>query len=462
MSRALFHPICMLLPTFLVGLLALSAPVSAAEEALVARWESGSASNSATPPSSELRDALASAVIERNVIATQRDALAQQRWMILIYAAITSLIAAWFIRAYLRKGNEGETSQFIAPTKESKFANATITIRNADTQQPEVTGRVVTRKLFRYRTQPGPSAPAVVARATPVPKQQHTTVIMRPLIAPRPTPPMATTAALEPVTNSVMRRRPEASDYTPTEATSIASQIGKKSSILLSVDVDDVAHLPSGAADETTNVRIARRDGQVLTRQGLSLLEVMISLAILATVLASVSGGIFTLTTAKRAASEEVLVSNLMQMWAERIVGADWEWLGRDRSDDAVLHGAWAWQRPESNDALLPGDHPPLREGVPDPAHSAAVQLLCADQSGLDDLRLYLEYYQPVALELCFTPVDGAAARSTWNDTRAAYRLTPPIDLRQHTDAVVIRLLIAWSSQHGGARQRELVFARTR
>ena len=132
MSRAAFHPTSMLLPTFLVGLLALAAPGSAAEEALVVRWESGSTTNSATPLSSELRDALASAVIERNVIAMQRDALAQQRSMILIYAAIISLIAAWFIRAYLRKGTEGKTSHFIAPTtaptraptKESKVANA--------------------------------------------------------------------------------------------------------------------------------------------------------------------------------------------------------------------------------------------------------------------------------------------------------------------------------------------------
>lgn len=455
MSRALFTPNRMLLPTILFGLLALGNRASTAEDALVARWESGiTADAGTTAPSGELRDALAVTVIERNVLATQRDALAQQRWLILVYAAITSLIAAWFIRAYLRKNTVVRTPQVDSlTTKQAKTANATITIRNADTQQPEIIGRVTTRKLFRYRTQPFTPAPAV-ARPTPqVAKDQHSTVVMRPLPA-RPVVRIATPVVPASETTSVMRRRPEVRDYTPTEAIPIANQIGHKSSILLPVQVND--------ADETTNVRIARRDGQVLARQGLSLLEVMISLAILATVLASVSGGIFALSTAKRASNEDVIVSGLMHMWAERMMGADWEWLGRDRTDDATLQGAWSWQRPESKGPLLPGDHPPMLEGAPDPLNSATVQILGDTQSGVEGLRLHLEYYRPMALELCFTPVDGAAAATTWADTRNAYRLTPPIDLRQHADAVVVRLVVAWTSQYGGERQRELVFARTR
>lgn len=458
MSRALDRPTRMLIPTFLVGLLALAAPASTAEDALVARWESGiTADAGTTAPSGELRDALAVTVIERNVLATQRDALAQQRWLILVYAAITSLIAAWFIRAYLRKHTAVRIAQVDSvTTKQSKpanAANATITIRNADTQQPEIIGRVTTRKLFRYRTQPFTPAPAV-ARPTPqVAKDQHSTVVMRPLPA-RPVVRIATPVVPASETTSVMRRRPEVRDYTPTEAIPIANQIGHKSSILLPVQMND--------ADETTNVRIARRDGQVLARQGLSLLEVMISLAILATVLASVSGGIFALSTARRGANEDVIVSGLMHMWAERMMGADWEWLGRDRTDDATLQGAWSWQRPESKGPLLPGDHPPMLEGATDPLNSATVQILGDTKSGVDGLRLHLEYYRPMALELCFTPVDGAAAATTWADTRNAYRLTPPIDLRQHADAVVVRLVVAWTSQHGGARQREIVFARTR
>lgn len=422
-------------------------------------------------PAGDLRDALARAVIERNAISNQRDSLVQQRWLILAYAALASLLAAWFIRAHLRRPELiGAVVPLVAQssTNSTKRANATITIRNGTTQQAESTSRVTTRKLFRYRTAthaqttPAPPAPVRTPAQPPTPQRQFTGATTTVFRAPAVRPPPATTP-VPPPAMAPQRPGPGGSDYTPTDAPVNSGRIGQQRSILLGMEVDEAAPEPAPRADETTNVRIARRDGQVLSRQGLSLLEVMISLAILATVMASVSGGIFSLTTAKRAASEEVLVSNLMQLWSERLIGADWEWLGRDRGDDLLLRGAWAWQRPEVvESAVLPGEYQPLREGVLEPTHSATVQLLGDEQSGLEDLSLYLEYYQPVALELCFTPIDAAATLSTWKDLREAYRLTPPIDLRQHTDAVVIRLLVTWTSQYGGARQRELVFARTR
>lgn len=423
-------------------------------------------------PASDLRDALARTVIERNTITIQRDSLIQQRWLILAYATMASLLAAWFIRAHLRRPTR--MGAMVPPEVQStttvtKRANATITIRNAATQKPESTSRMTTRKLFRYRTtmnaesKTAPPASAPAPAQPPSPQRQFTGATTTVFRTPATCPPPSATPVTTPTVAPVAPQRPSGPDYNPTDAPANSHRIGHQRSILLGMEADDLAPEPAPAADETTNVRIARRDGQVLSRQGLSLLEVMISLAILGTVMASVSGGIFSLTTAKRAASEEVLVSNLMQMWSERIMGADWEWLGRDRSDDTLLRGAWAWQRPEvGENAALPGEYQPLREGVLDPRHSATVQLLGDDQSGLENLSLYLEYYQPVALELCFTPLDGAATLSTWKDIRAAYRLTPPIDLRQHTDAVAVRLLATWSSQFGGVRQRELVFARTR
>jgi prepilin-type N-terminal cleavage/methylation domain-containing protein len=343
-------------------------------------------------PAGDLRDALARTVIERNTITTQRDSLIQQRWLIIAYATFASLLAAWFIRAHLRR--PAQTGAVVPPevqstTKVTKRANATITIRNAATQKAESISRMTTRKLFRYRTtmnaesKTTPPASAPAPAQPPSPQRQFTgattTVFRTTATRPPPSAIPVTTPSAAPVAS----QRPGGPDYNPTDAPANSQRIGHQRSILLGMEADDLAPEPAPAADETTNVRIARRDGQVLSRQGLSLLEVMISLAILGTVMASVSGGIFSLTTAKRAASEEVLVSNLMQMWSERIMGADWEWLGRDRSDDTLLRGAWAWQRPEvGENAALPGEYQPLREGVLDPTHSATVQLLGDDQSG--------------------------------------------------------------------------------
>jgi prepilin-type N-terminal cleavage/methylation domain-containing protein len=324
--------------------------------------------------------------------------------------------------------------------------NATITIRNASTQQEESTDRVATRRLFKARQSSETTTRIAPGTGTTVKTTLSPAMVKAPATAPA--------TALIPTTPTTKAAKPDQHDYAPTDAKPTARLIGTQPSILLAPEIDD-------SVPETTQVRIARREGRELARQGFTLLEVMITLAILATVLASVGSGIFALTSAKQSAREETTVSDLMRSWAERMMGADWEWLGRDRIDDP-LRQAWSWQRPETTAPLVRGNYPPLKEDVKDPTNNAAVQVLGTEHSGLTDLRLYLEYYQPIALELCFSPIDGAAARSLWADTRGAYQLVPPIDLRQQIDAVVVRLSATWTSQNGGQRRRELVFARTK
>jgi prepilin-type N-terminal cleavage/methylation domain-containing protein len=381
------------------------------------------------PPSStgdDLREALAQVVVERNAVTSQRDSLLGQRWLIVTYAAMVSFLALWFMRLFLQRARSGpapapamaDMSMALATAPPRKrTTNATITIRNPATQQPEIVDRVATRRFFRQRSA------AVV-------------------------PPVATATPPAPL--------PVVGDYAPTDAP--VGRTGRRADpVRAGTDV-----IPQLAAEpETTNVRIARRDGRQLSRQGLSLLEVMIALAVLATVLSSVGGGIFVLSSARRVAEEESTVHALLRSWSERLIGADWEWLGREHLDDP-LHGAWSWQRPETTAALAPGDHPPLREKAPELSGDATRQLLDDQPSGLEDLRCHLEYYRPTALELCFAPFDGSDAHVLWDEVRPAYRLTPPIDLRQHLDAVVIRLSAMWRAHDGGQRRQDLVFVRAR
>ena len=453
--------------------------LAAEEELLSLRSESTGTVESSVAPisalatarSSELRDALALVVIERNAITTQRDSLLQQRWLIVAYAIFASLLVGGFIRASLlrRSGPTIMDAKLVVPDDATsrKRANATITIRNATTQRAEIIERVATRRLFKVRP-----ASEVTARAMPA---VMPTVMPTSATIAQPIPSVA--AARIPVTTTavtiktavavpvavaksaapapapaIAARTDPHLDYAPTDAMPTHLLIGSRPSILLAPEIDD-------SVLETTQVRISRREGRVLARQGFSLLEVMIALAILATVLASIGGGIVSLTSAKRSASEETAVSDIMRMWTERIMGGDWEWLGRNRSEDP-LSGAWSWQRPETDAPLAKGEYPPLQEGAKETEHDADIQVLGTEKSGLADLHLYLEYYQPIALELCFTPVDGAAARTMWADTRNAYRLIPPIDLRKQIDAVVVRLSATWTSLNGGTRRRELVFAR--
>lgn len=397
------------------------------------------------PASTELRDALAQVVSERNMVASQRDSLLQQRWLTVVYATIASLLALWFMWANLRRPHPGlrpvEAVTLPSATRSGtreRPRNATITIRNAATQQPEVIERVETRRLFRPR-QPQTTTRVVAPARTPP---------ANPVAAPAEPSPTSSTSSTPPRTGTTSAVTVRMTAPAPAKPPGYAP-----TGVFPPRPVTE----PTG----TTQVRIARRDGRVLARQGLSLLEVMISLAILATVLASVSGGIFVLSSAHRSANEEAAVSMVMRRWSERIMGADWEWLGREHLDDSQ-RGAWSWQRPEIDGPPLAGDHPPLIEESSSIHHDANVQLLDDQPSRLADLRCYLEYYRPVALELSFTPTDSATARAAWDEVRTAYRLPPPVDLRGHADAVVVRLSATWTAQDGGKRRRDLIFARTR
>lgn len=456
----------LLLPALIVLAAHHGTGAEAAEQEVTSRvvWEDPSdAPALRAPPSRDLQDALAHVVIERNRVSTERDTLLQQRWLILIYAVGVSLLAGWAAHALLQRRRPRRVEEVADDPKRTK-ANATITIRNAN-QQVEVTGRVATRTFFRRRT-PAEVTTTLIKAGSPPPAPATTVPASTPPPEPATTRRTTTPEPARPVTaaptESVFRKpiapppRREATEYPPSDQTPTRTQIGTQESILLSLDIDE------SDPQESTSVRIARRAGHELARQGLSLLEVMISLAILATILASVSSGIFSLGSAKRSADEQAMVSDVMRMWSERIIGADWEWLGRDRSDDP-LRGAWSWPRPETTAALGKDDHPPLSNDAPEPIHQAHRQVLGSDTpSTLKDLRLYLDYYRPVALEMGFTPLDAKAARTAWQDTRAAFRLTPPIDLRLHNDAVVVRLSATWTAHTGGTQHRETIFARTR
>src|SRR5687768_10242912 len=173
MLRAYRHlSAALLTASLLFGLLGISPQVPGADgqEALAVRWEANVSEQPEEAPGGELRDALAHVVIERNVITTQRDSLLQQRWLIIAYAAGASLIALWFMRMSLLRSAPGRNlpSPTRNGTKPAKKVNATITIRNADTQQPELVEQVTTRKLFRQRPAPVPRTPAPTFR-TPAP-----------------------------------------------------------------------------------------------------------------------------------------------------------------------------------------------------------------------------------------------------------------------------------------------------
>ena len=107
-------------------------------------------------------------------------------------------------------------------------------------------------------------------------------------------------------------------------------------------------------SDGLDQAGIARGTGAVTRTKAFSLLEVMISVAVLATVLMAVMSSSYTLRQVQRSAKEQSQVEELTANLAERIMGANWEWIGRDRPNEVVngttinyKKGAWSWHRRE-------------------------------------------------------------------------------------------------------------------
>lgn len=417
----------------------------------------------AEPPDGvDLRHALARTVIERNTMVQQVDTLESQRWLIIGYGVVITLLAGWLVHLQLLRTKPVGTGPFADQDGDEALTRATavITVRNPETQREVVTGRVTTHhRLGVQTTRMMPVARRAVPRPITPPAgspARATTVVARKKIIPAKAAPESTPAPAE-------TPGPETTEYTPSNSANPSAKTGTARPLIVDefADLDALADSP---VEDGTHTRLMRKNQTLArppsnSRSGLSLLEIMISLAILATVLASVSGGIFTLTSSRQAMDEDLAVSDVMRLWSERLMGADWDWLGRERFDDP-LQGAWSWQRPEIDATeLLPGDHLPMSEAVPIGTGNTATLLLSGTTSGVSELQLFLEYYRPAVMDACLATPAGSE-EDLWALNRSVYRLTPPIDLRQQHQAVVIRLSAHWRTQGGGKRQSELLFAR--
>lgn len=202
----------------------------------------------------------------------------------------------------------------------------------------------------------------------------------------------------------------------------------------------------------------ARKPTTVLTRRpprdGFTLLEVMIVVAILTTGLAFMIGQVYTLNKAQQATRQLARVQELTQVMAERLQGAAWIRLGTSGEP-------WSWHRRDDAAAL----NPPLTEtamlsdGVtPDPNHNLIALGLLDTRSGLDNLRVHVEYYRNTVLQ-------GVDSRRTWDTSRTNpfhQMAQDPVqfDLRNVLNDIIIRVVVRWNSSSGGQQQHELVLSR--
>lgn len=218
-------------------------------------------------------------------------------------------------------------------------------------------------------------------------------------------------------------------------------------------------------------------------RTGLSILEVMIAVAILASALSIVGGTIYSMHLARTSIDEEIKVQAIAQTLVERLQGARWEDLGRDVSSYPGRN-AWSWHRRATKQLAYPAvsDFPrPLRDDAPLKEHDLVNSGLLEDKSGIVDLELYLEYYQmgimsemsqrlrddpkldPRELWAEFVG-DPRSGKSPIHNNISLYLPEDPLvmDLSVVDPSVILRVLVRWKSADGGIRWHELVVARRR
>ena len=436
-----FHILWFILAMLLVGV---GRPLLVAESAkvTVASASVETSSDNDKAATMEMKQALVLFAQERNELKAANELLQNQSWLLIFYSVAMSLLCGWFGLRMLAepmpvKNLNGNTDSFstnkssadAASTGERK--NATITVRNGFTQQPEVAENVQTRKLFN---------------------RSHTGSEARPTV-----------------------------------------RIEQRS-------------------DSLDQAGITRGTGAVTRTKAFSLLEVMISIAVLATVLMAVMSSSYTLRQVQRSAKEQSQVEELTANLAERIMGANWDWIGRNRPDETVngttisyKKGAWSWHRREPrwtgpSSARVPLTplpvNNPLREEpmsgqttLADDDNLVKVGLLkendktgtekVKDKTGIENLSVFVEYYRSSLLEDVFKATTGEAPSNMWRqyapagisdqtvqviDDNISPRIFPEaadvMNLRNEAKAIIVRIVVTWTATTGGERRHELVFAR--
>jgi prepilin-type N-terminal cleavage/methylation domain-containing protein len=205
---------------------------------------------------------------------------------------------------------------------------------------------------------------------------------------------------------------------------------------------------------------------------GMTLLEVLCATAILAIVGASVAQGMMGISGAQRATKDRAQVMVICRSLAERVMGGTWDELGVNVDASSIANqNSWSWNRRlhPSNPATA---NPPMDEVSTNPlnrldklvngsgdATSPALELV---KSGIQNLQVYLEYYQ---LSLLSNMLSSTTPQQVWesaintpinpynfDDTNAF-----TMSLNSTNTAVMCRVIARWTPRGVSGSQQTQV-----
>ena len=390
----------------------------------------------------DLRESLAATTRERDELQNRIDRLEHQFGLLIAVAGLLAIAAGLLTRAHLqgkrRTGQPpadaveaveiGEAEVFPEAPEElvtattvtmRKRKNATITIRNGSTQREEVTGEVETRRFFSAGEARRPT------------RRESTTIEPRPdASAPSTTSirsktPTRTTALVElSETDAVDGELKPSTDRTPRPTSDSSANQDDSPRRQKTVRVDQ-------QSDRLEVVEVTVKPGTtgIYRRQAFTLLEVMISIALLATVLSSVVASTFTLHRSRQMAQEQDEAQMLGRLFVERMM-AEWHWNLNDSLDGSLWKGNYA------------GD----ANAVPLTAQMLKDKNIVEELPALNELKVYLECYPQSAMENAI-------------NNRTPMVLTNRLYWRDRT--MVFRIVIDWTSIDGNPRRHTQLFARS-
>jgi hypothetical protein len=196
-----------------------------------------------------------------------------------------------------------------------------------------------------------------------------------------------------------------------------------------------------------------------IQRTGLTFLELMICVVILATALMTMLGQMVPLSKLQKDIDERTKAIAIAKVMAERLQGAPWFTLGTEEHP-------WSWHRREVPDATY-GNPPLTEEDTSDSNRNNLLFLgVLPERSGLQNLRVFVEYYDMAIMSVSTTHATWETARqSATYVLPESYKLSDApenINLADETDAVVFRVLVTWDALGGSPQRHDLVLARRR
>lgn len=214
-------------------------------------------------------------------------------------------------------------------------------------------------------------------------------------------------------------------------------------------------------------------------RQGLSMLEVMIAVAILASALATMIGTLYTLHQSRATIDEDIKVQAIAQSMVERLQGSLWDDLGKD-NPTIPGRNEWSWHRRATKQLA----YSPTMVNAPMTDKELIETGIISQQSGIPGLQVYLEYYQTKVMDtlantlsinpkadprkvwkdLVGDPETGASPTGTSSKDAEIYlpEQMSMINLGKLDPSVIMRVLVRWEPTIGGVRWHEVVIARRR